>query len=76
MTKIHAQIMGEKVVLPRSELERLVAIARQSAEVELSLDEDDLPTAEFMRLAEQGGSFDFWKEPGEDIYTMLDGEPV
>jgi hypothetical protein len=29
-----------------------------------------------MRLAEKGGSFDFWKEAAEDIYSAEDGEPV
>ena len=38
--------------------------------------EEDLPTIDMMRLAEQGGAFDFWTEEGEDIYTLEDGEPV
>jgi hypothetical protein len=29
-----------------------------------------------MRLAEQGGAFDFWMEDAENIYTANDGEPV
>ncbi len=29
-----------------------------------------------MRLAGQGGAFDFWLEEGEDIYSVEDGEPV
>jgi hypothetical protein len=29
-----------------------------------------------MRLAEEGGAFDFWKEEGEDIYSAEDGEPI
>jgi hypothetical protein len=35
-----------------------------------------VPTLGIMRLIEQGGAFDFWKEEGEDIYSATDGEPV
>jgi len=31
---------------------------------------------EIMQLAEQSGAFDFWKEEGENIYSIEDGEPV
>jgi hypothetical protein len=27
-------------------------------------------------LADQGGSFDFWREEGENIYSAQDGEPL
>jgi hypothetical protein len=27
-----------------------------------------------MRLAERGGSFDLWREPGEEIYSLADGD--
>jgi hypothetical protein len=39
-------------------------------------EDDDVPTLTMMRLAEQGGAFDFWTEDGEDIYTLSDGEPL
>jgi hypothetical protein len=29
-----------------------------------------------MRLVEQSGAFDFWKQDGEDIYSAQNGEPV
>jgi hypothetical protein len=35
---------------------------------------DDLE--DWMRLADFGGSFDFWKDPEEQIYTLQDGEPL
>jgi hypothetical protein len=38
--------------------------------------DDDVPPLGIMRLAEQGGAFDFWTEAGEDIYCAEDGEPV
>jgi hypothetical protein len=76
MTTIRAQVIGDKVILPRSELERLLQLARQSERVEIEILEEDLPTAGIMRLAEQGGAFDFWLEEGEDIYSIHDGKPV
>lgn len=76
MTTIHAQQIGDQVLLPRNELDRLVELARHSEEVELALQQDDWPTLGLMRLAEQGGAFRFWNEPGEDIYSLQDGEPL
>jgi len=29
-----------------------------------------------LRLMEISGTHDFWSQPGEDIYTLDDGEPV
>lgn len=37
----------------------------------LEINDSDLRT-----LALQSGSYDFWNDPSEDIYTMSDGEPV
>jgi hypothetical protein len=76
MTTIHGQLIGNQVLLPRNELEHLVELARQSAAVELQLLEDDVPTSAVMRLAEQGGAFDFWNQEGENIYSAQDGEPL
>jgi hypothetical protein len=76
MTIIHAQLFDDGAVLPRSEFERLVELARKSEEVEVHLQEDDTPTQSIMQLAEQGGAFDFWREEGEDIYSSEDGEPI
>ena len=76
MTTIHAQIIGDHAILPRSNLEWLVELARRSEEIELQMHEDDVPTLVLMRLVERGGAFDFWKEEGEDIYSAEDGEPV
>ena len=76
MTTIHAQIIGAKALLPRDDLERLLELARRSEASDLQVQEDDLPSLGMMRLAEQGGAFDFWREKGEDIYTLEDGEPV
>jgi hypothetical protein len=29
-----------------------------------------------MRLSEKGGSFDFWADPAENVYSANDGEPI
>lgn len=63
-------------MLPHNELERLVELARQNEEIKLHIHEDNVSTLSLMRLAEQSGAFDFWKEEGEDIYSVEDGEPV
>ena len=31
---------------------------------------------DWLRLADAGGSFDFWNDPDEDIYTSDHGEPL
>jgi len=37
---------------------------------------EDIPTAALHELAAQSGSFDFLADPGEDVYSPDDGEPV
>jgi hypothetical protein len=76
VTTLRVQLIGDKVLLQRTDLERLVEFARQAEDVHLQMHEDDLPTVAMMRLAEQGGAVRFWQEEGEDIYSITDGEPV
>jgi hypothetical protein len=76
MTIIHAQLIGDRALLTRDELERLLELARRTGPVEVELYEDDPPTLAIMRLAEQGCAFDFWREEGENIYSQEDGEPL
>ena len=38
--------------------------------------EDDVPTLAIMRLADEGGAFDFWLHPAEDVYSENDGDPA
>jgi hypothetical protein len=71
MTTVHAQLVGDKAVLPRAEFERLVELARRSEEIKLQMHEDDVPTLGIMQLAEQGGAFD-WLADEEDLYTVDD----
>lgn len=37
---------------------------------------DDLPAEFLAKVAEEGGAFDFLADPGEDLYSIEDGEPV
>lgn len=76
MTTIHVQCIGDKVLLPQSELEQLIELAQRSEAITVQRQDDDVPTSGIMRLIEQGGAFDFWKEDGEDIYLAEDGEAV
>lgn len=76
MTTIHVQCIGDKALLPRTEFERLVELAQRHEEVTVQMEEDDVPTLATMRLADQGGAFDFWQEEAENVYSLEDGEPV
>jgi len=76
MTRIHAQLLGPNVVLPQSDWERLLVLARRSDEVEVRIDAGDVSTTSLMKLAAQGGAFDFWRNDEEDVYTLEDGEPL
>jgi hypothetical protein len=76
MTTIHVQCIGGKVLLPQSELEQLIELAQRSEAITVQRQDDDVPTSGIMRLIEQGGAFDFWKEDGENIYSTEDGEAV
>lgn len=71
MTTLHAQVVGDKAVLPRAEFERLVELAQQSEEITVHLEEEDILTLGIMRLAEQGGAFEGLAEE-EDLYTLDD----
>ncbi len=71
MTTVHAQVVGDKAVLPRTELDRLVQLARQSEEVSLELHEDDILNLGILMLAERGGAFD-WLNDEENLYSVND----
>lgn len=73
MVKVHAQQVGpEKALVDRTELQRLIEVARQVEEVELIEVQDDLPAEGLMRLVQEGGSFSFLADPREDVYTLND----
>ena len=76
MTTIRVQRLGDKALLSQDELNQLLSLARQHEDVNVQLDEEDLPTVALMRFAEQGKAFDFWLDEAEDIYTLDDGKPI
>jgi len=45
-------------------------------QVEIIIIKDEIDSEEILKIAQAGKSFDFLSEPGEDIYTAEDGEPV
>jgi len=55
-------------------LQRLDIPERQR--VEIIILADDLPSSLIAEIAEQSGSYTFLSQPGEDIYTIEDGEGV
>jgi hypothetical protein len=71
MTRVHAELVGERAILTRSDFERLLELARRSAPVEVELVEDEIPTQALMKLAADGGSFD-WLAKEEDLYSEAD----
>lgn len=71
MTTVHAQLIGDKAILPREEFDRLIELARRSEEIKLHMESDEVPIVGLMRLAEQGGAFD-WLGAEPDIYTVDD----
>ena len=76
MSTIQVQTIGERAVLPRTDLEKLIELAQRSEPLDIEFAKDDLTSDEWTRFALASGSFDFWKEEGEDIYTLEDGEPI
>ena len=75
MTTIHIQCIGEKVLVPQNELERLVELAQRHEEITVQRQEDDVTTEDLMRLSEESGAFDFWKDEREDIYSSKKNKP-
>jgi hypothetical protein len=71
MTRLHAHLVGDTAVMPRAEFEKLVELARRSAEVAVHIEEDDTPAAGIRQLAEQGGAF-AWLAEEPDIYSVDD----
>lgn len=73
MVRVHAEPVGpDKALVSREELGKLIEAARKVEEVELIESADDLPAAGLMRIAAEGGSFQFLDDPREDLYTVND----
>ena len=71
MATVHAQLVGDKAIVLRAELERLVELAQASEHIDLQMSEDEVPTIGVMHLAEQGGAFD-WLADEDELYTVHD----
>jgi len=71
MTTVHVELIGNKAMLSRGDLEQLMELARRTEAVEIETNEEDIPTVGIVRLAEQGGAFD-WLADEEDIYSIED----
>jgi hypothetical protein len=68
MTIIHAQLIDGQEVLPKADFDRLLELARknEAVVVQSSPDAEELSP---MLAAIQGGAFDFWNDPEEDLYS-------
>ncbi len=67
---IQTKNYGEsQVIISAEDLKRLVEIARKIEPIKI--EEDDYNDADLMRLAENGGAFDFLLDE-EDIYSVED----
>jgi hypothetical protein len=75
VTTIHTQWIGNKTIVPKEEFEQLVEIAKKREEIELQPTEL-VESSQIIDLLGKSGSFDFWKEEGEDIYSIEDGEAI
>jgi len=71
MTILHAQLSGDKAMLPRKEFERLLELARRSEAITLETEADEAPAVGVMKLAEQAGAFE-WLAKEEDLYSVND----
>ncbi len=76
MTTVHAEMLGDKLLVSRNDLVQLVELAKRSEPVQLQIHPYEISTSDLMLLSEKGGSFSFWEEKGEDIYSANDGEPL
>jgi hypothetical protein len=67
MATIHIQCVGNKALLSQSALDWFVELTEWSEAITVLRQEDDVSTLGLMRLMEQGGGFDFWKEGGRHL---------
>ena len=71
--KVHTRRLDEQyVIVTESELQSLIAVARQVSPVELEEATDELPTEGLMQLAESSGALDFLWDEWEDVYSVED----
>ncbi len=70
---IQTRTYGEnQIIISASDLQKLVEMAQKVEPIEIEIEEDGFQINDLMRLAENGGAFDFLHDEGEDIYTLDD----
>jgi predicted DNA-binding antitoxin AbrB/MazE fold protein len=68
------KVTYEKGVL--KPIDQLDLAEHEQVEIIILGKDDDLPAAAIAALALSSKSFDFLADPGEDVYSAEDGEPV
>lgn len=71
MTTVRATYVGDQAIIPRTELEHLIALARKVEQIDPRSAEDDLSPLAMTLVAEQSGAFD-WLADETDLYSVDD----
>lgn len=74
MTTLHVQEVAGHALVPRAELERLIALARQSEEVNLEVEtqgQDAVSTQSIMELGQKSRAYGWLREEGDE-YSRAD----
>jgi hypothetical protein len=71
MTTVHAQLLGDQALIPRTELEKLVELASQGQNRQLEVQLDELPSLGILGLAQGGKALD-WLADEPDLYSAND----
>lgn len=75
MTTIHVEEVGNRALIDREELNKLLELARRTEEIEVETAGGEVTTRDLMRLADVGGAFE-WLHDEPDLYSLDDGKPV
>ncbi len=67
MTTIHVEEVGNRALIDRAELNKLLELARRTEDIQLEISDDEITTRDLMRLADAGGAFD-WLRDEPDLY--------
>lgn len=75
MAKIKAEKQRDRPTVSRK---KDVADGSQKDDLDTlpELKSSDPSSMEILRAAQAAGAFDFWDNPGEDLYSRDDGEPA
>lgn len=74
MTTIIIEERGERIILARDEWEKLLQLARKSANVEIentTVADEEVSECEWLLAAQHGGAFD-WLHDEPDLYSIED----